>query len=95
MITTRKLIQIWYKLCKKGGKTHTITPNLTNFGIPSDNPLAKPGYVCTLTFTASKGQREISAIDSADVDPTACQVDQHLVFFNTLRPYNVSVVLLK
>ena len=55
------------KKCKKGGKTHPRTPrDLTNIGIPSDNPLSNPSRGCTLMFTTSKGKREISPINSTD-----------------------------
>ena len=40
-----------------------------NLGIPSERPLANPGTVCTLTFTASKGQRPTSAKNSAEAEP--------------------------
>lgn len=42
---------------------------LMNFGKPSNKPLANAGLVWTRTLTASKGQRAISAISSADAEP--------------------------
>jgi len=40
-----------------------------NLGMPSDKPRANPGTVCTFTFTASKGQRPMSAKNSAEAEP--------------------------
>lgn len=40
-----------------------------NLGIPSARPRAYPGTVWTFTLTASKGQRPMSAKNSAEAEP--------------------------
>lgn len=52
-------------------KTHVPMPSLAmSLGMPSVRPLAKPGRVCTATFTASNGASAASAKNSALADAT-------------------------